>query len=328
MLCVFFNFKKVLSQFRDMYERRCNMEEVYVMGHRLIVFLDEALPQHPEYNSSKRDFVFLREKSRVELDWIQNRLDVVALRVDEGQLNQFILNGLRGYKNHSQNEVDDKMASPPQLRQRLPESQWESFSGWATLSNTNDEVQWEAAHDVSFESSDLDDSCDETEIETYESDFPDRESDYARVSVEIPDEADYSFLHRIAEEEVVYDSDSEAVDSWDPSSDDVGSPSPRLKHRKALEDMANKIWKRPREDPPGISFSEMNCFTTMTRRQSYQDDNAVHRHNNMQTEANSADGEGIRPPSQVQFDYSEDESDDDQTLVSMPREARGAFSMD
>jgi hypothetical protein len=71
----------------------------------------------------------------------------------------------------------------------------------------------------------------------------------------------------------------------------------------------------------------------MTRRQNYQDENSgrtmtVHQHNNVQMEANPSDDEGMSPPAQVRFEYSDDESDDDQTLVSIPREAVGIFSMD
>ena len=274
---------QVLSQFRNMYETRNNMEEVYVMGHRLIVFLNQALPQHPEYLSTHPEISFWRQKNRQELDWIQNRLDVVALRVDEEQLNQYILNDLRGYNQYQCNsqhqhqcnekDRDDQSVSPPQRGNYVHveahvEAQWESFSGWTTAA-TDQDFKWEEAHDVSFESSEMDaseeqDSYDDDDPETYQTqtDFLGEESDLPKTVTSMLEEEDYTFLHRIAEEELVYDTDSEAVDSWAQTSDD-GSPSPRLSHRKAFTDLVTNALKRPvrqAEDPPGISLSKINCF--------------------------------------------------------------------
>lgn len=251
------------------------MEEIYTMGNRLIVFLYEALPQHPHYLSEDAEISFLRETSQNDLDWIQNRLDVVALRLDEEQLNQFILHDLRGH---------DKASKERTPRKTQQERTWESFSGWSTTEE--DLAQWEDPKDVSFESDELDEmevmdefqdndkihdsdaddvAEDEDEVETYESDFPDDES-YIPLHHSIEEDGeDNSFLRRIAEETVPFETDSECVDSWAPSNtswSDSGSPSPQKnRRRKPFEHaMANSPKRKVKEDPPGLRFRKIGCF--------------------------------------------------------------------
>lgn len=250
------------------------MEEIYTMGNRLIVFLHEALPQHPHYLSENSEISHLREKSQNDLDWIQNRLDVVALRLDEEQLNQFILHDLRGH--HTPKEQ-----TPPPPR-KAQERTWESFSGWSTTEE--DLAKWEDPKDVSFESDELDereamdefeddgkiydsdaDDVDEDEVETYESDFPDDESYIPLHHSFDEDGEDNSFLRRIAEETVPFETDSECVDSWAPSNtswSDSGSLSPQKnRRRKPFEHaMANSPKPKVKEDPPGLRFRKMGCF--------------------------------------------------------------------
>jgi hypothetical protein len=257
-----FELLKVLSQFKNMYETRSNMEEVYVMGHRLIVFLDEALPHHPQYYSPLPEIASLRNKSRLELDWIQKRMEVIALRVDEEQLNKFILDDLKGHQRQSTSSS--------------PGSKWEKFSGWAM---GQDLGEWEEAHDISFDSGEVEaaevESYEDPEIESYESDYPTQVSDLPGGSYTIPEE-DYGFLRKVASEEVPFETDSEAVDSWAQDSDQSSSPSPRFFNRKAFQNMINRA-KTPRiqeaQDPPGLSpraLPKLACFLPMSP--SYKDE--------------------------------------------------------
>jgi hypothetical protein len=58
------------------------------MGHRLIAFLSLALPHHPGYLSVTVSAD--RNKTFRDLVWINERMDEVALKIDEEQLNRFI----------------------------------------------------------------------------------------------------------------------------------------------------------------------------------------------------------------------------------------------
>lgn len=233
-----------------MYENRCNMEVVYVMGHRLIVFLDDALPQHPQFTSPDPSISFMRSKSRHDLDWILKRLDVVALRIDEDQLNKFILNDLaaqtqqrnpgvwsdvqqeRGEEKEEEEEhpiVNVSFETEDSLDWEKEEEPWEAFAGWSVNVDTEQrELEWEEARDVSFE--------------TYAKDDGPIVHDISRVKIDAPDD-DASFLQKISGQDVPYETDSEAVDSWAQDEDSNITLTVRTPLRNRLE--PNQITDQP-----------------------------------------------------------------------------------
>ena len=64
------------------------MEETYIMGHRLLAFIGQALPLHPEYGKSSA--AAFRAQATLDLEWIQDKMQDIALKIDEEQLNLFI----------------------------------------------------------------------------------------------------------------------------------------------------------------------------------------------------------------------------------------------
>lgn len=241
------------------------MEEVYVMGHRLIVFLDHALPQHPEFWSEDAKISLLRDKSREDLQWIHNRLEVVALRVDEEQMNQHILLDLEG--GYEKLVMDDR-ASPTLSDVKGIETEWEYFSGWTAMASEQD-LPWERAHDVSFES----DEIQSNESFQYDTDvvgmYEDFDSDDDLSIISWLDEESIGISRRVEQEDGIHAKNSRLVSIW-PKTDqnDSVTPSPRLSPRKALSNLMTNVLKRPaRQDPPGVYLSKINCFVTVQVRQ-------------------------------------------------------------
>jgi hypothetical protein len=274
------------------------MEEIYVMGSRLIAFLSVSLPKHPKYHSTTPEISSLREKSLHDLEWIRKRLDVIALRIDEEQLNRFIMEDLESKKKEKNN--DD--AKPPAIEVSFESEEtssltandndhWESFTGWSleVSDEENSHVDWNVsgAKDVSFDSHEImdmssaslpsglmdDDDADDPghvlDLESVSSDDEEQESGddtfevseaiHFKFDTEEDDDAsdiDSSFLRAVKSEEVRYESDSEAVDSWAQDSDTSAlslSASPHVSkayssedddkedERFALEEIMNKV---------------------------------------------------------------------------------------
>jgi len=238
-----------------------DLEDTYLMGHRLFAFHAHALPKHPEYKN--RAVTRLRAKSMKDLEWIRERLSEIALRIDEEQLNKFILHDFEpepdddlstsseeadaGQQWGSQGEVQwanfdtDKNTSSPASFIFDPFDLSGDTEDTSTTSNeasssqdvwsdpepsvgADPEVLFPAPfsypvpeHEVS-----ADDSQEEKEEQ------PPEENPEPRVYVELhgeEDEEDYrymlseermatAFLKSIANEDVQYETDSEAHDSW------------------------------------------------------------------------------------------------------------------
>lgn len=196
------------------------------MGHRLVVFYTEALPRHGDYRSIDPNISSLRDKTIRDLDWIRKRLEVISLRIDEEQLNLHIQEEENEQQTSTVQEPDNNTATDHQ------ETQWESFSGWSADFSSNEDKTEEDSVEVKLvtrpalsESVDdaedpadiLDlDSEDETDAESDCDSLSDIDSDERAVRFEFPEEqhVDSSFLRVIASEEVEYEEDSEAVDSW------------------------------------------------------------------------------------------------------------------
>lgn len=76
------------------------LEDAYVLAHRLQQWIETELPRHPEYTK------------RPNYPLLPQILDRLAIRIDEIQLNQYI----------------DMSMEPPVVEDEDP---WEAFSGWS-----------------------------------------------------------------------------------------------------------------------------------------------------------------------------------------------------
>ena len=107
-LTIILLFKKILyaqnralNQFHELYDTSATnttrstkedyeqLEEMYVMGHRIISFLTESLPRHPGLSRAPD----VRERAKYELDLLWKCVEDVALQIDENICNQFIDDG-------------------------------------------------------------------------------------------------------------------------------------------------------------------------------------------------------------------------------------------
>ena len=229
-----------------MFDQRADPEDTYIMGYRMISFLTVYLPQHPGYKSPEA--AEMREESRYELDQLQRCLERVALQIDEDRLNRFITDDFepivdKGFdwesENDSLEEGNNFQATP---RQQKTEN-WETFANWGPESqrkhadsSTADTVatagtesmeQYEIFSDESDkELSDKELSKSQRQLQYSQDFYDDDEGDYHNEQspsrfhlVEL--EVDASFLERVANEDVTYETDSEAMDSWAQDADSV-----------------------------------------------------------------------------------------------------------
>ena len=235
-----------------------DVEDTYIMGHRLIAFIAHALPKHPEYKN--RSVTRLRAKSMKDLEWIRERLGEIALRIDEDQLNKFILHDFEP-------EPEDDLSTSSEEAEI--EKQW-GFPGDVQWANFETKKSPPSPASFTFDPFDLSGDTEDTSMTSNEAstsqdmwsdpessvgavpevlfpaDFanvvpeqedreeekievqPPEEEDEPRVYVELHDEGDEedfrytlseermatAFLKSIADEDVQYETDSEAVDSW------------------------------------------------------------------------------------------------------------------
>lgn len=250
------------------------------MGHRLIAFLKHALRRHAMFDDAET--YDLRKKRRQDLEWIQNRLDVVELRIDEEEWNQYILRDLNSHLSTGGGLEEVK------TRRGREETLWENFSGWTTVGDG--EFAWEDVHDVSFETAATEEEdFDEDEVYPYQdNDYPhdevscreiefvgvkdvevkaidDEESEHSNHSMRMLEADDYSLWHITSVEEMT-DDGSQAdlpVDRWQEPDDEVVAVNLRRTPVKVLSDVLASVLKRPpRQDPPGMYLSKINCFSS------------------------------------------------------------------
>ena len=225
-----------------------NLDEAYVMAHRLEAFLAHALPQHPEYDSHL--VAPFRVRSDRKLTWIRERKEELAFKIDEEQLNIFIQNDFDPGDDDSTVGTIGKALEEPQMDEPAEEPEWECFSGWHfDVEDTPAGAETDtSSHDLSTESDPtagsqtppvkqspekqtalekkvdrhvqaqfVDDDEEEDEPEPYLDDY-DSESDdeyYGAPRFELDeDHLETSILPELAEEKVLYESDSDAIDSW------------------------------------------------------------------------------------------------------------------
>jgi hypothetical protein len=65
------------------------LEETYIMGHRIISFLTECLPRHPGLSKAPE----VQQRTEYELELLRKCLEDVALQIDEIVCNQFVDDG-------------------------------------------------------------------------------------------------------------------------------------------------------------------------------------------------------------------------------------------
>jgi hypothetical protein len=216
---------KIIYKFNTAFDKGSDIEATYVMGNRLSHFLTEALPRHPDYMKKDPLVARLREKSFQSLVHIKKKMDSLALRIDEEQLNQYIMNDFDPFADEddestsSNDEANNISSSLVNSLLAAHDPQWENFDGWSF--DMPDKMAKLATDKVEFDKElsalawkDLNEST-ETEDTSNETFSLSEHSFQASDDNEpIYDSYGLDFLKRIASEAVRYESDSDAADSW------------------------------------------------------------------------------------------------------------------
>jgi hypothetical protein len=236
---VFLRLKsQALDQFHNIYRTGKSLEEAYVMGYRMVTFLTDCLPNHPGFHhpsaSARRNQTFQ------QLEKLQAGLDDLALKIDEAQADSFAENFdplsivSADYGSDDEGISDDAVRNWIKLGgsfQQCPQkSQVESPATTIDTSGT-----------ISFEASDCSSSDDDLTEQ--------QQSNHVHTNVVVQEgpavmvELGTSFLEKIAAEEVKYESDSEATDSWAQceTKDDFGSNAHPTCQMDAIARAADKL---------------------------------------------------------------------------------------
>eukprot|EP00977_Amphora_coffeiformis_P007446 scaffold1619_cov161-Amphora_coffeaeformis.AAC.6 len=256
---------RVLRDFRAKCEDPgAGLEEVYIMGYRLLAFIGQALPQHPEFGKSSA--AAFRAQATLDLEWIQDKMLDIALKIDEEQLNKYITMDF-----DPQPDDDSTISSAEANFSNFADFStangegWEDFTDWAfqpsavetdassSMNTSGDESAPGARSSGSEQFELIDDPQIIFDLEEVES-SSETEEEPEKVEVQpLPqafvqfrdadDETDNdsqsedygynlndaptasSFLKRIAKEDFRYESDSEAVDSWAPDGETISRAS-------------------------------------------------------------------------------------------------------
>jgi hypothetical protein len=278
-------FTQILVQFRQMASTAStDTEEKYIMGNRLVTFLSEALPQHPEYKNTA--VKSLCQKSFQDLSWMRQEMEDLAVSIDEEQLNHYVMHDfdpLQGDDLSISSSVDDDEDTDSEANwsfsdlvdtsRNRGQASWESFEGGfafdlssgdeaACPANTDTDVSSVEAHEANRDrvrdqrraenrkaappapppaplpsvavAVVVDKEIDRTRVPGLEDDVTDADIDkYVDLDPDVDDDDDEeddddepvlryslkdsfatSILNRIADEDVCFETDSEAVDSW------------------------------------------------------------------------------------------------------------------
>ena len=228
------------------FQRKCadsdaDLEETYVMGHRLKAFLGQALPKHPHYRRST--VAQMRSKSLRHLAWIKDKMHELAMKIDEEQLNTYITNDFdpepddlsTSSSEQALEEEDDDESGFADFASMgsVNDQEWHAFSGWGTSSpdfseaaplctSTESDSSLSQGNGSSLDESDVEDEQPSDEIDSSldldtEEELVEAEPQ-AFVTFQDDDECSLEgkseFLRRLEEEDVAYEDDSEAQDSW------------------------------------------------------------------------------------------------------------------
>jgi hypothetical protein len=204
------------------------------MGHRMIAFLSIFLPRHPDYLSPSVSES--RLKCIQELKLLQKCLEVVALRIDEDQLNTFICDDFDPIPDDDDDESDGSVewknapAHPSPLKRQEPRGQQQrqhqdpSNGKWEPFANAEVERQVVDSPTAETAGTTSDDDSDAELIQHQHYGF--EVHGQILQSTSSPSyvfRLDEYYLDKIASEEVRYELDSEAADSWAQDGDTVGS---------------------------------------------------------------------------------------------------------
>lgn len=223
-----------------MYEAGGDLEEAYIMGHRMVSFLTECLPNHPGFR--RPSSAELRKKSLRDLESLQHCLEDLAFQIDEEQCNKFA-EDFDPIVHEEDSDTDDDDISVAER------NDWASF-GWTgqekrqVVSPTSTVATSGTASMEIAEYSSSDDSMPDRRIDF--SDYEEDTTDHASFVMELGTE----FLEKVAREDVQYESDSEAADSW-AQGDDADSFAPSCSSGQGI--MC---------DPARIAFRQMKLGTS------------------------------------------------------------------
>ena len=297
---------RALEQFHQLYQigpsvdNQHRLEEIYVTGFRIIAFLTECLPKHPELSRAP----LVQERSRAELKLLRKCLEDVALRIDEYVCNEFVDDGdfFLDAMIASQMEKDDSDEEkscrtnkeiPSRVETWVELDDLKKFEQRRTHDSQNKQNERKLSESPtsetvgtsgtgSIESLDSRDLKDRQFLggnspyagyqETDEDYFGDVERVCREDKLEIDDLSEledlsissYSsqpftlsrktvsldFLKTIAREPVLYETDSEAADSWANSVNDTKNP-------KARPCLPSSSGVTPTSDPARIAFRNL-----------------------------------------------------------------------
>lgn len=231
--------ERVMDQFNTSFENDKDIENTFIMGNRLLSFLTEALPQHPSYMHAV--VLKQREKSIGGLVQVKKRIEELSHRIDEDQLNHYIANDFDPIPDDDDSssastaEITDiansfsTFGSGESFKETafesggfISEAIWEDFSGWSNDMERDDKIIFnngaaDTEEDVTDEHSrniqlvEVEDKTSPIVLDRIVSTQPE--------SV-IIEGICTDFLTRIAKEEVIYETDSEAADSWAPDEEE------------------------------------------------------------------------------------------------------------
>jgi len=312
-----------LEQFHELYqsslkkttmtttETNEQLEEIYVMGHRILSYLTECLPRHPELNQAPE----VRERTEYELDLLWKCVEDVALRIDETVCNQCVDDGDlfierliaaamdddddddsaitedSSMPEDDDDDDDDRINRMSTKSFTTPTSRMVRFEDWVPFPNKNlkKDVTTGASETIGTSGTESLESLDASYTDTFSPDINhnhehnnnnNSNSNTPVVSVpsldHITDQNASSsslrcryttlksvrldFLDKISREEVLYETDSEAADSWANGGDNsvTGSGSGGGGHNNSIKFcLASSSGVTPTCDPARIAFRDL-----------------------------------------------------------------------
>jgi hypothetical protein len=268
------------------------LEETFIMGHRLLAFVGQALPQHPDYD--KASSAAFRAQAALDLEWIQDKMQDIALKIDEEQLNVYItmdfdpqpeddstissaeadFSNFADFSNAEGWEDFTEWAFAPSAVETDASSSFNTSGGGTTSGEDSGDAAAEGVHaalsprpTIVLDLADkalVDESLENADAPTmpqaivqfndFLEDDSDSESEDYRYDLNDARRAS-SFLKKIAKEDVSYESDSEAVDSWaqDGECGSRASSGTTLTYdpaRIAFRELMNKVPRMSASPPP------------------------------------------------------------------------------
>lgn len=201
-----------------MYLEGEDLEEAYVMGHRMVSFLTECLPQHPGFR--RPAVVDLRKRSQRELELLKKCLEDLAMRIDEEQCDRFA--------DEFDPFVDEDSDSDCEEVAESLSGDWVGFGSWKEDARKLHSPTTETVATTGT------DSLEEFDFSSSDEGMPERRLEYPDAD-DTPTplfsmELSTAFLERVAQEDVEYETDSDAADSWAQGPDESYAPSASSGH--------------------------------------------------------------------------------------------------